>query len=1226
MRNKLTRTLAFAIGLGALAGPASADTTFAPGSLIIPSTATYQTDCGAVSMYGFVYDVLRANAWLETNRATACPAFPGSVTCTIEVYYAYNETKASPNRCTPTDKHLGPAYTGSGTITHDHPKWNDGCDFSVGYDNLPAIPPVMLVNNVNATSTASDGTLSTISTTSKTTGNAVYPNWGSTSITHSATEANDIDVIRYWGGSFIVDDADAITLRKLMQGSLTAYDSSGSAIDFTPFRNRSCSWGTTVGGTVNLHSAQVEFTAPTPRIFSDPPPRLALLARNAGQSPAAGGSSTNPGAALTGRVDDGILQDYLERAGLTFTGAQGCPPGAYWAGDTSICPAGGTPGQIYDLFDFRDLVNNKLLEVSGGERVYKMLWAPHWEFKNPALNTTGPPNASETSVMTAISSFLDQQGGLMGECASIETFEGQYASSSNSSQAVSAGQFQSCKDNGSSACDTASVLYGFKKNGTSSTPNPNGTLYNCTEPTTVITTGSDCAYYSDPADPFAQTADYRWRTDTGRTPHFLPNTGSLYRPGVLPLISGVTSLNKTLLTDATTARGMIIGEFLSRSYKDNDTSKASILYLGGHDLTQSVAGTKVVLQTLLQLGDPPVVPVTKEVSRSSPIVYTINGTNSIIQGTFEKVTPAPTTLTVTSDADVDAFRFPDVIGHLRAYPLTGVGTTQTDFSALTATFDAATKIPPAVYAGCGGSAFGGSCRTVFTNTVGGLRPARVLLEQANLAAISPLMTTGITLNATSQETLVQRVLAGKEVTPGTFAPELGGVDRSTVAVIPTSLVAGTARPTVIYFGGRDGMLHAVCGDILAGSPCASAADLGKELWAFIPRTQLARLRKNTARVDGSPRVIEAFGDFSGSGVRSFRTILIFQTGTGTPVTSGEEPAVYALDITDPTNPTIVWEYTTQDGVGNSLDLGLGLTASVGKVNTGKLLAFAQTANGGNGGVGSVVTAIDLEAGTKVWDNGYVFANPPRTIAGDAPMPSTAIPGGAVTVDKTGAGTISEVVFGTIYGDLWQLDAATGTSRHSPGPYFRFTQNKKPFGVPPTIFSSGGALYAVAVSGGYADTSATILWSGTQHQAVALALTAPNSLTLPDSYPLTETDMASPYLKWVFDLEAGDRAFSQAIVVGGQLFITADSEDVNQTGYGSTADTGQVYGVDLSSGSQAWTVVVAGGAGSIANDGATLYSASGTAAQQLATPANMTGAEGVNNSSPKVTRKLWLRTL
>ena len=81
----------------------------------------------------------------------------------------------------------------------------------------------------------------------------------------------------------------------------------------------------------------------------------------------------------TGAIFDGILEDYLENAGLDYTGAQGCPPGGANIG-TSKCPGGGARGQIFDVFDILDLKNNLQAATDAcGNRLYRMVWMPHWE-------------------------------------------------------------------------------------------------------------------------------------------------------------------------------------------------------------------------------------------------------------------------------------------------------------------------------------------------------------------------------------------------------------------------------------------------------------------------------------------------------------------------------------------------------------------------------------------------------------------------------------------------------------------------------------------------------------------------------------------------------------------------------------------------------------------------------------------------------------------------------
>ena len=126
-----------------------------------------------------------------------------------------------------------------------------------------------------------------------------------------------------------------------------------------------------------------------------------------------------------------------------------------------------------------------------------------------------------------------------------------------------------------------------------------------------------------------------------------------------------------------------------------------------------------------------------------------------------------------------------------------------------------------------------------------------------------------------------------------------------MAVIEASPLANPTRPVMIYVGGLDGMMHAICGSVQG-----NCTQLGMELWAFIPRTQLGYLKTNNAMVNGTPRVADVYGDFTGGGTESWRTILTFQTGGGDPTLANMGPAVYALDVTDPTNPTIAWEYTT----------------------------------------------------------------------------------------------------------------------------------------------------------------------------------------------------------------------------------------------------------------------------------------------------------------------------
>ncbi len=113
-------------------------TFFGAGSIIIPTGAAYQDDCGAVSAFGLVYDVLRAEDWLAANGHQR-----------ITIHYTYRSSKSSPNRCQPTNLDTPPSPSASAT-------WNDGCDFIIS-----GAEPVKLITNSNASSSSADTTLVT---------------------------------------------------------------------------------------------------------------------------------------------------------------------------------------------------------------------------------------------------------------------------------------------------------------------------------------------------------------------------------------------------------------------------------------------------------------------------------------------------------------------------------------------------------------------------------------------------------------------------------------------------------------------------------------------------------------------------------------------------------------------------------------------------------------------------------------------------------------------------------------------------------------------------------------------------------------------------------------------------------------------------------------------------------------------------------------------------------
>jgi type IV pilus assembly protein PilY1 len=101
------------------------------------------------------------------------------------------------------------------------------------------------------------------------------------------------------------------------------------------------------------------------------------------------------------------------------------------------------------------------------------------------------------------------------------------------------------------------------------------------------------------------------------------------------------------------------------------------------------------------------------------------------------------------------------------------------------------------------------------------------------------------------------------------------------------------REEVIYAGANDGMLH-----------CFRVED-GEELWAFIPPASLKKLKaianndNHEYFVDGKG-MVEDIRTGTGTTYQDWRTVLVFGMGLG-------GSSYYAMDITDPADPSLRWE-------------------------------------------------------------------------------------------------------------------------------------------------------------------------------------------------------------------------------------------------------------------------------------------------------------------------------
>src|SRR5204863_3602131 len=118
--------------------------------------------------------------------------------------------------------------------------------------------------------------------------------------------------------------------------------------------------------------------------------------------------------------------------------------------------------------------------------------------------------------------------------------------------------------------------------------------------------------------------------------------------------------------------------------------------------------------------------------------------------------------------------------------------------------------------------------------------------------------------------------------------------------------------------------------------------------------------------------------------------------------------------------------------------------------------------------------------------------------------------------------------------------------------------------------------------GYADPVATT-WTTDQQYLIGVKLSYTGTA-------LTEATSASSTggIGINVTLTSGDHVFSQAVVIGTQLFLTSDSSDINLAAYGSsTSQTGHLTTFSITGGTST-TAVITSGATSLASNGTTLY--------------------------------------
>jgi len=373
------------------------------------------------------------------------------------------------------------------------------------------------------------------------------------------------------------------------------------------------------------------------------------------------------------------------------------------------------------------------------------------------------------------------------------------------------------------------------------------------------------------------------------------------------------------------------------------------------------------------------------------------------------------------------------------------------------------------------------------------------------------------------------------------------------------------RQSVAYVGARDGMIHAFDAGRLrwgdnpqteikenrgyfewqtAGDSSSADYGTGRELWAFIPANLMPRLKNNLlqaedqAYVDASPTLADVYIN------EQWRTILVCAEGNG-----GD--TVFALDVTDPYNPSFLWEFADPDlfRSRSSPTVGLGRIVLGGHPQWVAIFVSGQSSGSDTD---PSLYIVSVEDGSLI-ERVYLDA---AEESGKGGVPS----GQPAIADSDGNGYIDRLYIGTDKGYMYKVnlpdDPTSGFSTISncvinedntaeqggtvaSGQMFHPIYASPAITIDNTMTPTGDIDYNIKVFFGtgdspYYDENINYAESGTKYHFFVYVDNEAKGMC-----------GISPYLDWFLELEAGERIWASAYSAAGQIYFgtsTAETED------------------------------------------------------------------------------------
>jgi type IV pilus assembly protein PilY1 len=914
----------------ALVAPApsrAAHRSFASGSLVIPASIEYQSDSGLLASYALVYTVLYLNSQL---------AHP------ITFYWAIEQNKLSPYRCDTTHINPNPYTDGSGVLhpNGDKPSYsayndNDGCDFFVQRATADGGQPVKLVDQNGAEQNLSYNVITYDSALGPQRTNAMRS-------VDSTTQ-----MVKYLGGSWIVDSTDSEAfLALLANAQLQPFHQSGPSNSNNATNNNLF---------VNIHKAMHDFTAPVASVLRRKPPLIGLVGGNGG--------------------DTAKLTDVLVNAGLcssrNSTGAFANCAGVVYDDYT------GNPAALLGDASSAGLLNN----TDPSKPVYGLLWLGDGASVDP------------TYQIPHISTFLDNGNNVFAEYDSIGQMEsGLFQSTAGVNNVPATSQVPPNED-----CNDSSSFFFFTGNqGNGCVTYSGANLPFAQAGNYYYQSGGNGNWegYAPAGGSFRTGVLPICREGTSATGSMIASAMYKFtngRPdaskGIIMYLAGHKYDNppkywgERLILNTVFAKLMPpTGTELSRS--------EPVAYVNA-----AAATTRVYQGTYVEKPTPDTTDYVTY-NASNPTVWLF----PFMDGHLYQYDASALSSTAQAFADATRSWDAGTLLY-SGVPMPAARTIWTYVPRATSSPGSANlnwkKIDfkyTEVTTGCTADASGvcqlskallasGNAAGIKLSELGS--PTNAAQAQTLAVLVSQVRGAcaahdggGAPIYGPTDDQCDARNSSDTSL-PTLNRARLGGIDHGSPAVVGPSRYVTDApyakRPVVAYAAGHDGMLHAFwISDWDGGAthtwPTAPASlpnvaslnavtSEGQELWALVPPGQLGWLATNNALVDGSINVVDVFGDFprdangdgvidwtatcpgasceKPTGIRSWHTVLVVTGGRGSSQWGIGGAEMFALDVTNPLNPVLLWHVggaTDNDGRWDNNGDGLFGTDTSGNVN------------------------------------------------------------------------------------------------------------------------------------------------------------------------------------------------------------------------------------------------------------------------------------------------------